>query len=25
LQDARDPWAERIAGVEKNEYEMLSL
>ena len=25
LKDAKDPWAERIAGVEKNEYEMLSL
>jgi nitrite reductase (NADH) large subunit len=25
LKDARDPWAERIAGVEKNEYEMLSV
>ncbi len=25
LKDARDPWAERIAGVEKNEYELLSV
>ena len=25
LQDARDPWAERIAGVERNEYETLSV
>ena len=25
LKDAKDPWAERIAGVEKNEYEMLSV
>ena len=25
LQDAKDPWAERVAGVEKNEYEMLSV
>ncbi|WP_291994426.1 nitrite reductase large subunit NirB [Candidatus Accumulibacter sp. ACC003] len=25
LKDAKDPWAERIAGVEKNEYELLSV
>jgi nitrite reductase (NADH) large subunit len=25
LKDAKDPWAERIAGVEKNEYETLSV
>ena len=25
LKDAKDPWAERIAGVEKQEYESLSV
>ncbi|MER2518230.1 MAG: nitrite reductase large subunit NirB [Candidatus Accumulibacter phosphatis] len=25
LKDAKDPWAERIAGVEKNEYETLAV
>jgi nitrite reductase (NADH) large subunit len=25
LKDAKDPWAERIAGVERNEYETLSV
>ncbi len=25
LKDAKDPWAERIAGVEHNEYELLSV
>jgi nitrite reductase (NADH) large subunit len=25
LKDAKDPWAERVAGVEKQEFEMLSV
>ena len=25
LKDAKDPWAERVAGVAKQEYEMLSV
>ncbi len=25
LKDAKDPWAERVAGVEHNEYELLSV